>query len=104
MILPYELDEPYKNITLYPKKSVSLGQTQVFPGKDIIDKLCNKEDYPKQPEEDETHYYTPPSFLKHTLDEVSNNYKIVYYRYDDKMVSWKFPDRWWRNLGKKLWG
>jgi hypothetical protein len=78
MILPYDLDEPYENIILYPKKSTYLGKEQVFSGKDILDELCDKENYPKQPEEDDRHYYKPPDFLKHTLDETSNNYKNNY--------------------------
>jgi hypothetical protein len=78
MILPYDLDEPYKSIILYPKKSTTLGKEQLFSGKDILDELCDKENYPEQPEEDDAHYYKPPNFIKHTLDETSANYKIIF--------------------------
>jgi hypothetical protein len=104
MILPYYLDEPHKHLILRPKKSILLGKEQTFAGKDVLDELCDKEHYPEQPEEDDKHYYKPPNFLKHTLDETSANYKIVFYRYDDRMTSWRIPDRWWRNLDKKFWG
>ncbi len=104
MILPYDLGEPYKNKVLYPKQSIQLGNERVFSGKPVLDELCNKECYPEQPEEDDMYCYKPPDFLKHTLDEISYNYKIIFYRYDDKMISWKFPDKWWRNLGKKILG
>jgi hypothetical protein len=99
-----DFNEPYKNLILHPKKSIYLGREQIYTGKDVLDELCGKENYPEQPEEDDLHYYKPPDFLKHTLDETSANYKISYYRYDGKMVSWRFPDKWYRNLGKKLWG
>ena len=104
MTLPYDLDEPLKNIILYPKKSIPLGNERIFTGKDILDELCAKDNYPEKPEEDDKYYYKPPDFLKNTLDETSANYKIIFYRYDDKMISWKFPEKWWRNLGKKLLG
>ncbi len=104
MILPYNLDEPYKNIILHPKKSITLGKEQLFTGKGVLDELCAKENYPEKPEKDDIYYYKPPDFLKHTLDETRANYKIIFYRYDDKIISWRFPDKWWRNLGKNLWG
>jgi len=31
-------------------------------------------------------------------------YELYLIRYDGKVLRWKFPDKWWRNLGKKIWG
>ncbi|MBI4268132.1 MAG: hypothetical protein HY662_05030 [Chloroflexi bacterium] len=33
-----------------------------------------------------------------------SNYRLCLLRYDGKELYWKFPDKWWRNLDKKLWG
>ncbi len=33
-----------------------------------------------------------------------SNYQLCLLRYDGKELCWRFPDKWWRNLGKKLWG
>ena len=38
------------------------------------------------------------------LDQLESKYNICWRRYDLKKVCWRFPNRWWRNLGKKLWG
>jgi len=101
-----DLNKQAGTVTLHPKKSIFFTREIICTGRDVLDELCDKENYPEQPEEDDTHqyYYKPPDFLKQVLDKTSTNYKIIYYRYDDKMVSWRFPDKWWRNLGKKLWG
>ena len=45
-----------------------------------------------------------PEFVKPILKELRTNYQICWTRYDGKRVCWRFPNRWWRNLGKKLWG
>ena len=45
-----------------------------------------------------------PEFIKALLDELEIKYQICWERYDGKRLCWRFPDRWWRNLGKKLWG
>jgi hypothetical protein len=41
--------------------------------------------------------------IRTLLQRLSSKYKISWVRYDGKAICWKFPDRWWRNLGKKLW-
>ncbi len=43
-----------------------------------------------------------PKFIQPLLDRLENNYRICWTRYDGKEVCWRFPDKWWRNLGKKL--
>ena len=43
-------------------------------------------------------------FVQPLLDELETKYQICWTRYDGKVLCWKFPERWWRNLGKKLWG
>lgn len=45
-----------------------------------------------------------PDYILSILDEIENRYQIRWTRYDGKRLSWRFPDRWYRNLGKKLWG
>jgi hypothetical protein len=45
-----------------------------------------------------------PKFIQGILDEVKAKYQICWTRYDGKRLCWRFPDKWWRNLGKKLWG
>jgi len=44
-----------------------------------------------------------PEFIQHLLDELATKYQICWTRYDGKRLCWHFPDKWWRNLGKKLW-
>jgi hypothetical protein len=41
--------------------------------------------------------------IRTLLQRLSSKYKISWVRYDGKAICWKFPERWWRNLGKKLW-
>ncbi|MFC2072177.1 hypothetical protein ACFLUU_05640 [Chloroflexota bacterium] len=38
------------------------------------------------------------------LQKLSSEYNISWVKYDGKDICWYFPDRWRRNLGKKLWG
>jgi hypothetical protein len=45
-----------------------------------------------------------PKFIQGILDKVRSEYQICWTRYDGKRICWRFPDRWWRNLGKKIWG
>jgi hypothetical protein len=45
-----------------------------------------------------------PEFIQPLLDELKTKYQIRWTRYDGKRLCWRFPDKWWRNLGKKLWG
>jgi hypothetical protein len=43
-------------------------------------------------------------FIQPFLDRLETEYQICWTRYDGKRLCWIFPDKWWRNLGKKLWG
>ena len=45
-----------------------------------------------------------PGFIQPILDEVEAKFQICWTRYDGKSVCWRFPNKWWCNLGKKLWG
>ncbi|MBA7682010.1 hypothetical protein ES703_90356 [subsurface metagenome] len=45
-----------------------------------------------------------PDFIQSLLDELETKYQICWTRYDDKRLCWRFPQKWWQNLGKKLWG
>ena len=45
-----------------------------------------------------------PDFIQPFLDNLETKYQICWTRYDGKRSCWKFPDKWWRNLGKKLLG
>jgi hypothetical protein len=44
------------------------------------------------------------SSIKSLNYELLRKYGINWTRYDGEKLCWKFPDTWWRNLGKKLWG
>ena len=43
-----------------------------------------------------------PEYIQPLLDELEAKYMICWTRYDGKTFCWRFPDKWWRNLGKKL--
>jgi hypothetical protein len=45
-----------------------------------------------------------PEFIQPFLDRLETEYQICWTRYDGKRLCWNFPNKWWRNLGKKLWG
>ena len=45
-----------------------------------------------------------PRDIQPYLDQIEAKYDICWTRYDGKKVCWKFPNKWRRNLGKKLWG
>ena len=45
-----------------------------------------------------------PEFIQPLLDELETKYQICWTRYDGKELCRHFPDKWWRNLGKRLWG
>ena len=45
-----------------------------------------------------------PSSIKPLMATLEEKYQIWWTRYDDKQLCWRFPDRWYRNLGKKIWG
>jgi hypothetical protein len=45
-----------------------------------------------------------PEFVQPLLDELETKYHICWTRYDGKRLCWRFPQKWWRNLGKRLWG
>jgi len=49
-------------------------------------------------------YHSTPELIQPLFDKLENKYEICWTRYDDKKLCWKFPDKWWCNIGKRLWG
>lgn len=43
-----------------------------------------------------------PAFIQPLLEKLECNYQVCFIRYDGKRLCWRFPQTWWRNLGKKL--
>ena len=80
-------------ILLAPKKTVR------FKRRIPLD--CTDE-FEKEYEKMESGSY--PGFIRLLLDELETKYQICWTRYDGKRLCWKFPQKWWRNLGKRLWG
>ena len=78
---------------LEPKKRVYFAVGRLFECTDEFEKEYEKIEGGSYPE-----------FVQPLLDELKTRYHICWTRYDGKETCWKFPDKWWRNLGKKLWG
>ena len=38
------------------------------------------------------------------LKRLESNYNVSWVRYNGRIMCWRLPDKWWCNLGKKLWG
>ncbi len=103
----YAINEDDRHIlsVLKPKTSVDFRGVNFLESTEKFDK-----DYEKlgiapyadgsEPEE----FIESPVFVEPILEELHTNYQICWTRYDGKELCWRFPNRWWRNLGKKLWG
>jgi len=92
----YELDpEGYKvrGTVLQPKKPVDFTEDRLFVCTDEFEREYKKMKGGSYPE-----------FIQPLLDKLETEYQICWTRYDDKELCWKFPQKWWRNLGKRLWG
>ncbi len=92
----YELDSNgYRNLgtVLQPKKPVDFTEDRLFE--------CTAE---FEEEYDKIKNGSHPEFIQPLLDELETKYQICWTRYDGKELCWKFPKKWWRNLGKRLWG
>lgn len=104
----YELDtEGYRALStiLQPKKPVDFTEDRLFECTDKFEEKCKTLGFNLYPETDDYGEYTvPPDFIKPLLEQLGHKYQICWTRYDGKKVCWHFPDKWWRNLGKKLWG
>ena len=87
-----EKDAPLP-ILLKPKRTLYFKRTLPFN--------CTEE-FEKEYEEMEKSSY--PEFIQSILSELETKYQICWTRYDGKKLCWRFPNSWWRNLGKKLWG
>ena len=103
----YAINEDDRHLLslLKPKTSVDFRGVTFLESTERFDK-----DYEKlgiapytdgsEPEE----FIESPEFAEPILEELYTNYQICWTRYDGKELCWRFPNRWWRNLGKKLWG
>ena len=96
--------EPLEYI-LQPKKPVDFTADQLFECTDEFERECDKLGFDLYPESDDWGEYTkPPDFIKPLLEKLSHRFELCWERYDGKRLCWRFPDKWWGNLGKKLWG
>ena len=92
-------------VVLQPKRPVDFTEDRLFECIDKFEERCKKSGFDLYPETDDYGEYTvPPDFIKPLLDKLIYRYEICLTRYDGKQFCWKFPNRWWRNLGKKIWG
>jgi hypothetical protein len=89
----YEDEPSLQPILLEPKRTIQFKREIYLDCSDDFKKEYEKMENGSRPEP-----------IQSLLDELENKYKICWTRYDGKRVCWKFPDKWYRNLGKKLWG
>ena len=82
-------------------QAIALEAKKALPFKRIIPINCTDE-FEKECEKMEGG--SCPEFIQPLLDELATKYQIYWTRYDRRRFCWRFPNRWWRNLGKKLWG
>ena len=78
---------------LQPRKAMQFGAERLFD--------CTEE---FKEEQEKIGSDSHPDFIQPLLDELETKYHICWTRYDGKKLCWKFPEKWWGNLGKKLWG
>jgi hypothetical protein len=78
---------------IQPKKAVPFEVPRLFECTDKFEEEYEKLDSGSCPE-----------FIQTLLDKLETKYQICLTRYDGKKLCWRFPDKWYRNLGKKLWG
>ena len=78
---------------IQPKKAVPFGVQRLFECTDKFEEEYGKLDSGSYPE-----------LIQPLLDKLQTKYQICWTRYDGKTLCWVFPQRWWRNLGKRLWG
>jgi len=107
-IYKYETDiEGYKELgaILQPKKPVDFTEDRLFECTDKFEEKCKRSGFDLYIETDDYGEYTvPPDFIQPLLEKLRCNFELCWKRYDGKELCWKFPQKWWRNLGKKLWG
>jgi hypothetical protein len=86
-----EAQSPFTPSLLSTKQAVS------FEGEESFD--CT-DDFER--ERDKIGIDSYPEFIQPSLDKLKAKYQICWTRYDGKRIFWRFPDKWWRNLGKKI--
>ena len=99
-----EIEDREPMAVLQRKKPTQFVGERFVPSTDKFDEKYENlgiQPYPEgsQPEE----FIEAPDFAKPIVDELWTKYEISWTRYDGKEICWRFPDKWWRNLGKKLW-
>jgi len=90
-----------EQINAYAEQPISLVPKKAVRFKSEIYLNCTDE-FAKDYEKMEGSFC--PEFIQPLLDELETRYQICWTRYDGRRLCWKFPQRWWRNLGKRLWG
>lgn len=78
---------------LQPKKSVDFTEDHLFQCTDEF-----KEQY------ENVGSGTCPDFIELLVERLGTEYQICWTRYDGKTLCWRFPQKWYRNLGKRIWG
>ena len=99
--------EGYKELgaILQPKKPVDFTEDRLFECTDNFEERCENEGFDFYSETDDYgEYGIPPDFIKPLLEQLRYKYQICWTRYDGETICWGFPQRWWRNLGRRLWG
>jgi len=80
-------------ILLVPRKTARFRNKVPFD--------CTNE-FEKEYEKMESGSY--PEFVQPLLDKLETKYQICWTRYDYRRLCWRFPQKWWRNPGKRVWG
>ena len=89
----YAESENTVSVVLTSKKPVRFAAERLF---ECTDEFINKYGNKGQVE--------CPKDIENLIHELENGYIFNYIRYDGKILSWHFPDKWYHNLGKKIWG
>jgi len=92
-------------VVLEPKKYVDFTEDRLFECTDKFEERCKQLGFDLYPQTDDYGEYTvPPEFIKPLLEQLRYKFELCWTRYDGKELCWKFPQKLWRNLGKRLWG
>ncbi len=107
-VYKYETDpEGYKELgaILQPKKYVDFTEDRLFECTDTFEERCKQLGFDLYPQTDDYDEYTvTPDFIEPLLEQLRHKFELCWTRYDGKELCWRFPQKWWRNLGKRLWG
>jgi len=73
---------------LQPKKSVDFTRDLLFKCTDEFKEKCEN-----------IGSGTWPDFIESLIEQLGSEYEMCWTRYDDRELCWRFPQRWYRNLG-----